>query len=207
MIKFVYFDLGGVVINDFSKNNKWEVMKKVMGVKPSFEKEFDEFYDKYEHEDVCLTRPVDTLIPILEEKFDMKFPKEFSMNQYFIDHFDKNSFIEPVIKEINIKSKIGILSNQYVDMFEGIQKKNILPKVKWDVVVDSTKVLLQKPDPKIFEYATNKAGVLKQEILFVDNSQKNIDAGIKFGWQTFLYNSANHKKSSEELLTFYRSFG
>ena len=206
MIKFVYFDLGGVVINDFSKNNKWEVMKKVMGVKPSFEKEFDEFYDKYEHEDVCLTRPVDTLIPILEEKFNMKFPKEFSMNQYFIDHFDRNSFIEPVIKEINIKSKIGILSNQYVDMFEGIQKKNILPKVKWDVVVDSTKVLLQKPDPKIFEYATNKAGVLKQEILFVDNSQKNIDAGIKFGWQTFFYNSANHKKSSEELLTFYRSF-
>ncbi len=203
MIKFVYFDLGGVVINDFSKNDKWEVMKKVMGVKPSFEKEFDELYDKYEHEDVCLTRPVDTLIPIFEEKFKMKFPEGFSMNQYFIDHFERNFYIEPVIKKVAEKCKLGILSNQYVGMFEGIMKKNILPDVSWDVVIDSTKVLLQKPDPKIFEYATKKSGVNKDEILFVDNSQKNIDAAIKFGWQTFFYDSSDHQKSCSELLEFY----
>lgn len=47
MIKFVYFDIGGVVIEDFSGNKKWEELKQELGVSSDKFAEFDELYNKY----------------------------------------------------------------------------------------------------------------------------------------------------------------
>ena len=107
MIKFAYFDVGGVFVWDFSQNNKWEEMKKRIGVKPKFDKEFDKFYNACEKKDLCLSRHVDSLIPVLSQKFGTKFPKKFSMLNYFVKNFDKNISLWPVINEI--KKKNGIL--------------------------------------------------------------------------------------------------
>ena len=52
MISFVYFDVGGVVVNDCKGNDKFEKMKRELGIKAEDDKEFDEFYDEYEKE-VC----------------------------------------------------------------------------------------------------------------------------------------------------------
>lgn len=38
------------------------------------------------------------------------------------------------------------------------------------------------------------------EILFIDNSQKHLVGVKQFGWQIFLYDPTDTKKSSEELL-------
>lgn len=43
MIKFVYFDIGGVVVKDFSGNNKWNEMKKFMGVKKNLKRNLINF--------------------------------------------------------------------------------------------------------------------------------------------------------------------
>lgn len=201
-IKFIYFDVGGVVIKDFSKTDKWEVMKKVMGVDKSFEKEFDKLYDKYEDEELCTTRDVDTLIPIFEKKFNMTFPPNFSMLQYFVDHFEENEFIGPVVKHIKQSCKVGLLTNQYVNMMDEIVKRKLINLSEWDKIIDSTKVNIRKPDPEIFELAEKLAGVKGREILFVDNGQKNVDAANNFGWQTFYYDSTNHQKACADLMKF-----
>lgn len=67
MIKFIYFDVGGVVIRDFSGTNKWEELKTGMGIKPEQAEAFNEIFDKYEPE-VCVGRDVETLVPMLKEK-------------------------------------------------------------------------------------------------------------------------------------------
>lgn len=41
MIRFVYFDVGGVVIRDFSGTNRWEEFMKTIGVKTSDYEKFD----------------------------------------------------------------------------------------------------------------------------------------------------------------------
>jgi FMN phosphatase YigB (HAD superfamily) len=202
MIKFVYFDVGGVAVADFSKSNKWSVMKNLIGVKPEFEKEFDSLYDKYESE-ICLNRHVDTLIPILAKSLHLNFPKDFSMNQYMVDHFDANKSLWPVIYKMQERAKVGLLTNMYVDMFDLIVKKNILPPVKWDVVVDSSIVKMIKPNLDIYEYSQKAARVKAMEILFVDNKQENIDTAKKLGWQTFFYDSSKYQNSSHILLKCY----
>lgn len=92
-------------------------------------------------------------------------------------------------------------------MYDQIVKHHLLPKIDWDVVIDSTKVGMQKPNLDIFEYSTKKAGVDSSEILFIDNSQENIDAAKVMGWQTFFYDSKDYKKSSKDLFVFYQSLG
>lgn len=52
-LSFVYFDVGGVLINDFSDSDKWAVMMADMGVKPQDIPRVDAIYDPFEIE-VCL---------------------------------------------------------------------------------------------------------------------------------------------------------
>lgn len=205
MIKFIYFDVGGVVIKDFSGTDKWFEMKKVMGVKKVFEKEFDQLYNQYEKDGLCLNRPVDSLIPIFAQKFKMGFPPNFSMLDYFINHFEKNSHIWPIIRKVKKYKKVGLLTNMYLGMLERIKERDLISPIDWDLVIDSTEVGLQKPDPNIFKLAQKKTGVKSPEILFVDNSQRNIDAAGNIGWQTFFYDSTNHKQSCQRLAVYIES--
>lgn len=200
MIKFVYFDIGGVVVKDFSGTDKWAVMKDVMGVRKEFDKDFDQLYNKYELEELNLTRNVDTLIPIFIKKFGMNFPPGFSMFKYFIDHFEQNRSLWPIVKKVKKTYGVGLLTNMYIGMLEEIQKRGLLPPFEWDVVIDSTKVGLQKPDTKIYKLAQKQSGIDSGEILFVDNSQRNIDVAKELDWQTFFYDSSDMEKASNELL-------
>ncbi|KKR10530.1 MAG: Protein containing Haloacid dehalogenase-like protein hydrolase domain protein [Candidatus Woesebacteria bacterium GW2011_GWA1_39_21] len=205
MIKFVYFDIGGVVVKDFSGNDKWGNFKKLIGVEQEFDKKFDKLYDKYEDEDLNLTREVDSLIPILSEKFKIQFPPDFSLLTYYVDYFQPSTSLWPVITEIKRTSKVGLLTNMYVGMLDLIRDRNLLPSIDWDVVIDSSKVDLQKPDPKIYLLAQKLSGVENGEILFVDNSKKNIDAAKNLGWTIFYFGSSDYEKSSSNLLEFYRN--
>jgi hypothetical protein len=53
MISFFYFDVGGVVIKDFSATNKWGAMLADMGVTPEKMSQFDQLWDQHQKE-VCL---------------------------------------------------------------------------------------------------------------------------------------------------------
>lgn len=202
MIKFVYFDVGGVAIRDFSGTNKFREMKKVLGVHERYDKDFDKLCKKYEDNGLNLNFPVDDLIPIITEKYGTKLPPDFSLLDYFVDNFEQNKSIWPVVKKVKRNCKVGLLTNMYVGMFEKIVEAKLLPLVKWDVIIDSSKIGMQKPDRKIYKFAQEKSGVENNEILFIDNSQKNIDAAKIFGWQTFLYDPSNHEKSCMELSDF-----
>lgn len=127
------------------------------------------------------------------------------MSKYFIDHFEKNISLWPIIKKIKKSCRVGLLTNMYVGMFDEIKKHGLLPPIDWGVIIDSSKVGLQKPDPKIFEFAREKSGVCEDEILFIDNSEKNIKAAKKFGWQVYLYNSSKHEESAKNFSEFINS--
>jgi FMN phosphatase YigB (HAD superfamily) len=203
MISFVYFDVGGVVVDDFSGNDKWARMKDDIGLRTEDEKEFDSLYNEYEKE-VCIGRDVDTLVPIFKERFKLNIPESYSMQEYFIDRFEKNEFILPVIREIKKDCRIGLLTNMYPDMLFKMKKRGIMPKIDWDVIIDSTVEKCRKPEPRIFELAEDRSGVQKENILFVDNKLKNVEAAISFGWKAFFYDSANHERSCRDLLDYYK---
>jgi FMN phosphatase YigB (HAD superfamily) len=202
MISFVYFDVGGVVVKDFSGNDKWAKMKHDLGLRPKDEEEFDRLYDEYEKE-VCVGRDIDSLVPLIRKRFNLNLPGDYSMQEYFLDRFEKNEFILPIIEKIKKDCRIGLLTNMYPDMLSGIKKRGIMPEINWDIIIDSTIEKCRKPDLAIFKLAEERSSTKKENILFIDNRLKNIAVARNFGWKTFFYDSTNHKKSCSDLMDYY----
>ncbi|QQS38765.1 HAD-IA family hydrolase [Candidatus Woesebacteria bacterium] len=198
MIKFVYFDVGGVVIRDFSGTNKWEELKTEMGIKPEQAEEFNEIFDKYEPE-VCVGRDVETLVPILRKKLGLELPTNYSFLQDFVSRFEKNESIWSVIEKVKEKYKVGLLTNMYPNMLDEIYKAGLVPDVTWDVVIDSSIEKVRKPQTEIFQLAQERSGFKGEEILFIDNGAKHVDAAKAFGWQGFVYDPNNIEKSNKNL--------
>ena len=54
-------------------------------------------------------------------------------------------------------------------------------------IVVSAEVGLIKPDPRIFQLAAERAGLAPSELLFIDDSQSNIDAAAAIGFDVHLF--------------------
>ena len=204
MIKFVYFDVGGVVILDFSKTTKFSDVKKLWGINDSQDTEFNQFFSSYEIK-ICTDLDIDNLVPAINEQFKTNLPSEYSLLEDFVNNFEINHSIWPVISEISLKCPVGLLTDMYPRMFQTIKIRGLFPDINWQVIVDSSVVKLKKPNPKIYQLAEVKCGFKGKEILFIDNNQSNLEGAKALGWQTFLYNPADPKNSSQNLLRFWYS--
>ncbi len=199
MISFIYFDVGGVAMLDFSGTNKWELLKKEMGVNKANNATWENVWSLHKNE-VCVNKDVDTLVPLFREAgFDL--PKDYSMLESFINLFEKNETIWSVMESAKRKYRVGLLTNMYPRLLDELfSRKLIPPKEWWEIIIDSSEVGLQKPDKKIFEIAQQRAGVNGNEILFVENSPEHVQGARNFGWQTFAYDSSLPKESSKKLM-------
>ena len=202
MIKFVYFDVGGVVILDFSKTDKFSRAKKLWGIKDSQDTEFNKFFSSYEIK-ICTDLDIDNLVPVINKQFNTNLPPDYSLLNDFINNFEVNPSIWPVISEISLNNPVGLLTDMYPRMFLGIKNRGLVPDINWQVIVDSSIVKLKKPDPKIYQLAQDKCGFKGKEILFIDNNQNNLDGAMDLSWQTFFYDSANPKESSQKLSEYW----
>jgi len=202
MLKFVYFDVGGVIIKDFSGNNKWQEMKHDLGVRSDKDQEFDDFFDGYEKK-VNSGLGVETALPIMEKRFGLKFPAGYNFLSDFVDRFEKNESIWPILELAKSKYSVGLLTNMYPGMLDLTYARGIMPKINLDVIVNSCVFSCRKPEKMIYQIAEDKCGFCGSEILFIDNSKSNVDAAEKFGWQVYRYDPTHivaSNKILEELL-------
>lgn len=203
-ISFIYFDVGGVVVKDYSASNKWVEMQCDLGVTPELENKFEELWNAHTQR-VCLDYDVDNFTAILRRDLGLKIPESYSMLEDFISRFETNESIWPAIQHVQSLYPTGLITNMYPRMLALIKANNLFPSVDWDIVIDSSLELVKKSDPAIYQLATDRAGVPKEEILFVENSKKHIDGASDFGFQTFFYDSSDYVQSSSDLLTFVKT--
>ncbi len=178
MISFVYFDVGGVVIKDFSATDKFKQLNGDLNLT-------EEFWNEHER-DICLN----------------KYPIEPSIVDEFVKRFEKNESIWPVIEEAKKYFRIGLLTNMYPGMFAGIKNKGLLPNIDWEIIIDSSIEGVAKPNLDIYQLAQTRTKLKPEELLFIDNAQKNLDAPKSLGWQTFYYDSHDYEQSSKNLLEY-----
>jgi len=198
---FIFFDVGGVVIKDFSATAKMAELKVAIGIKPEMSQKFDEYWKTTELS-ICSGLEIDSLIPNLNRTFDLQLPAGFSLLEEYIVRFDKNEFILDSLSLTRSKSKIGLLTNMYPRMLQEIKLSGLIPEVSFDLEIDSSLVGFSKPKPEIYALAQKLANVPSQEILFIDNSPANLVEPAKLNWQTHLFDSTDYKKSSQELLAY-----
>jgi FMN phosphatase YigB (HAD superfamily) len=202
MISFIYFDVGGVVIQDFSGTDQWHQMLADIGILTQDQYHaFMDVWNEYRH-DLALHRDVDTLIPIIASRVGIVVPDGYSLLTDMVARFQRNPSTDAVIQKAQQIGRIGLLTDMYPRMYQAIRAADLMPPVSWDQIIDSSAVGVRKPDPRIFHLAEARAGVAPEEILFIDNMKENTDAAAGLGWQTFLYDSSDMVGSRDRLLSF-----
>lgn len=199
---FIYFDVGGVLLKDFSCTNQWEEMKRGLGVNPETSEDFERVWEQYAEKRACLDYDVDCLMPILIDKLKLRLPHDFSLLQDFVDRFERNEGIWKIVEKVKKEHRVGLLTNMFPGMLAKIDEAGLLNKVNWDVVVDSSIVKHQKPEEQIFKHAQKLAGVDSSKILFIDNTMTHLRVAGNLGWQTYHYDSCNYEQSNKDLLKY-----
>lgn len=185
MIKAIIFDAGGVLFNSKESlfnatinylasetgRSKEEVGKVYRGIIKEIEyKKVDKKYlweslmDK-----LSVSIPFSGQNPI-EEGF-----KDFKLNE-------KAFFL---IEKLKKNYQLAIVSN--ANSIEADTQEARSMYGHFDVVILSFQLGIRKPDEKIYQVAIEKLGVASNEVVFVDDSEENIEAAKKFGMVGLLF--------------------
>lgn len=199
-IKFIYFDVGGVAMLDFSKTNKWALLLKDLGIKENDFKKFNALYDEEEPKYCVGEKDMDSFVEILRNEFGLQLAPEFSLLDDLISRFEPNTELAKIIDSVKDEYRIGLLTNMYPRMLQSLNSAKLLPKINWEVIVDSSVVGFRKPQPEIFEIAQARAKVQAEEILYIENTQTHIDVAKALGWNTILYDPSDITNSNKLIL-------
>jgi FMN phosphatase YigB (HAD superfamily)/DNA-binding XRE family transcriptional regulator len=95
--------------------------------------------------------------------------------------------------------RIGLLTNIMPGMLDKLIELGKVPALPYDVIVDSSLVGTIKPEPQIFKYAAEQAGVPVDEILLIDDTQANLVAAEKHDWRVVWFDYARPEESAEHV--------
>ena len=187
MIKNIIFDIGGIIFDDsitnisnVLKEDASELYKKVYDKSfvncllgnQSIEDYIETFKDDASYEKIkYLLNDLYVSFPLIKENFDYILNlKDRGYNLYLLSNITKESYdyIKSVI-DIDKVFSGGVYSYQ-----EGIIK----------------------PDKKIYELIIDKYGLNKDETIFFDDRQKNVDVAIEAGIKSILFKSVEDIESN-----------
>ncbi|MDE6267240.1 MAG: HAD family phosphatase [Muribaculaceae bacterium] len=190
MIKNLLFDLGGVIM-DIRRENAVDALKQI-GLA-----EADELLGLYEQKGPFMLLEEGKITPVdFRNEIRSRIPHEVSDSE--ID----NAFLcfltgIPVsrLRQLEELSASGLnlylLSNTNPIMWntrirEEFQKDGKDINHYFKGLITSFEAKMMKPDPEIFRYAAETLGIKPEETLFIDDSQKNLDAAASVGYHTAL---------------------
>lgn len=189
MIKNLLFDLGGVIM-DICRLNCVASFER-LGMKDA-----DSFLGEYSQKGPFLQLEEGA---ISEEQFrdavrqyidgevsDEQIDKAFCD---FLVGIPSHRLVE--LRELKKNYKIYMLSNTNSIMWrsriaEDFRQEGLEREDYFDGIVTSFEAKSIKPEAKIFHAVVEKFGIKPEETLFLDDSQKNLDAAAEMGFHTLL---------------------
>lgn len=122
----------------------------------------------------------------LDGVFDATGQYPPDIDQLSVGQLGKNTLLLDVIRTLKQQYKIGLLSNISSDWITE-ELLSADDQRLFDDMVFSHKVGLTKPDPRIYQLACDRLGVLPEEAIMVDDRAGYIDAAREFGMQGVVY--------------------
>lgn len=196
-ISFIYFDLGGVVIDN--EQAIWRIAEEF---RLDVEK-IREFFDTHWKEACIGTLDTAAYLTRFKEAFRFDHPAE-NFVDFFTEYQGQYQETHDLIHELARDYRLGILSNAESGMVNALIGKGKIPNIRWDVMIESAQIGLVKPQKKIYHLARKKANVLPEEILFIDDRQVNIDAAVALGWRAVLFDFFDVPASVRRVREFLR---
>ncbi|MGI5455368.1 HAD family hydrolase [Streptomyces sp. CA-249302] len=114
--------------------------------------------------------------------------------------FHADDEVVALLRRARIRVPLVLVSNASLDLESDLDSLGLTDLA--DHVVNSARVRLAKPDPRIYHHAADLAGVRLERCLFVDDSEENVEAAAALGMRTVhFHEAADLARALEPLFT------
>lgn len=178
-IEFIYFDINGCLVRFFHRAFT-ELALATDAPADVIETAFWHYNDLVCRGDMSM------------DEFNKALAKELRIKDvnwidYYLDAVEPVPAMDELVRWAGQNYKIGLFTNIMPGFIDVMRHKGLIPDIAYDVIVDSSVVKAIKPEAKIFNYATEHAGVSAEAILLVDDSRANVMAAEKQGWHVLWF--------------------
>ena len=178
-IEFVYFDINGCMVRFFQR--AFSELSHATGA--SSELIEDAFW--HYNDAVCRGEmSMDEFNSALASRIGLA---SIDWKPYYLRNVDPIMEMHECAVWASERYKVGLLSNIMPGFIDSMIGEGLLPNLPYQCVIDSSVVGAIKPEPRIYEIATERAGVDKKDILLVDDSRTNLMAAEKMGWHVLWF--------------------
>ena len=187
MIKALFFDLGGVLLRTQNRS-----------IREKLGQEFGMTYDQidsfvFESQSSKLA----SIGRISEDEHWMDVTRRLGLDASHMPRLRDTFFAGDVLdmelvnflRQSHGTYKTGLISNAWSGLRPWILREKF--DDAFDHMVISAEAGFAKPDPRIYQLAMEKLGVLPEESIFVDDVQKNIDAANNLGMKGILFKDSH----------------
>jgi epoxide hydrolase-like predicted phosphatase len=100
---------------------------------------------------------------------------------------------------LRLRLKTGLLSNAWDNLRRVVNDTWEIADAFDDIVI-SAEVGISKPDPRIYELAVQRLGVLPRQAVFVDDFPHNVEAAQRVGLKGILFRNSDQVRQDIESL-------
>lgn len=190
-VSFVYFDVNGCLVHFYQR--AFARLAQATGAQSDIvETAFWHYND-----DVC--RGIMSLSDFNAKLAERLGVSEVKWEKYYLETVEPIIQMQEVLKWASERYKVGLLTNTMPSIVGSMRRNEQLPNIDYDSIIDSSEVAAIKPEAKIYEIATEKAGVTPQEILLIDDSRVNLMAAERMGWHVLWFDDSRPEESVERV--------
>lgn len=186
MIKLILFDLGGVLFTDGTS-------KFIKSISTRYDIPLEKVSEIVNGELGLKYREAQ----ITRDEFWNQLVSKLSLTENIIDlenewisYYELFEKTKEIIIKLKEKYKVYYLSNNVKERAERLNEKFDYLKL-FNGGVYSHEVKAIKPDPKIYEFALNKAGFSANETIFIDDKESSLEPAKKMGIETIFFESSD----------------
>lgn len=180
-VRFVYFDMNGCLVLT-AVTKAAQMLAADSGVTPDI---VESLFWQYNNPVGRGDKSIDEFNTVLAERVNMMV----DWNKYYLAAVEPTPGIADLVEWVAENYHIGILTNTLPGLVGPMLENGALPRVHYDVIIDSSEVHALKPEPQMFQIAQERAGVGAHEILLVDDDHLNLSAAAQLGWQTMSFHA------------------
>jgi FMN phosphatase YigB (HAD superfamily) len=194
-IKFLYFDLGGVFFHwrQFPKN-----LSQKFGGDPQ---KWQEVFDKYDNLACEGKISTNNLWIKFQEELKLKVSPHLSFPEIWVGSFEPILSMHNFARELSTRYPLGVITDEYNGIVSQMLAQKKIPNLPYSPIIESWKVGFRKPKKEIYDFALAKSGYKLNEILFIDDVEKNVEGARELGWNTVHFDEWHPEKSIEEIKT------
>lgn len=101
-------------------------------------------------------------------------------------HKEVNPAMRALLDDLRGRLRLAIISNA-TKTLEAILEERYQVTPYFEVIINSARVGVPKPEPEIFHIALERLGLRPEQTVFIDDQQRNVDAAAEMGIHANLF--------------------